>query len=321
MLLIGESAELDFKAEFNPEIQGDWCELIKDIVAMANSGGGRILIGVSDDGTPSQFDVAKVLALDLAPVIDRLYKYTDVHFANVTIRSERFGTSTIAVFEMGAARSPLAFNQAGNYATPGGKQKNAFQQGTVYFRHGPKSEPATSEDMRRFIEKKNEEARSEILANLQKVVSAPTGATVSIGVPIEGASVVATDGQAVRLVDDPNAPATRLLDPNVSHPFRLKEVVGQANNRLSGKATLSTHDILGMRRLHRIDQKRNYYYKPNTGSGQYSHAFVDWIVSQIESDQNFLPNLRQQHHEWVIDQNAKRTPPPARFQWRAEQRL
>src|SRR5450432_1251723 len=97
LLFTSESAEQDFKAEFNPEITGEWCELIKDIVAMANSGGGRILIGVNDDGTPSHLDVAKVLALDLAPIVDRLYKYTDVHFANVTIRSERFGSSTIAV--------------------------------------------------------------------------------------------------------------------------------------------------------------------------------------------------------------------------------
>jgi hypothetical protein len=321
LLFTSESAEQDFKSEFNPEINGEWCELIKDIVAMANSGGGRILIGVNDDGTPSQFDVTKVLETDLAPVIDRLYKFTDIHFANIVIRPERFGSSTIAVIEVGGIRSPLCFNQAGNYAIPGGKQKCAFQQGTVYFRHGPKSEPATSEDLRRFIDKKNEEARAEILANLQKVVLAPPGAAVSIGVPVQGASVVGVHQQPVRLVDDPNAPATQLLDPNATHQFRLKEVVSEVNGRLAGTAHISTHDVLGVRRLHRTDQKRNYYYKPMNGSGQYSGAFIDWLANQIAADSNFLTSLRQKHHEWMLEQNAKRAPHSSRLQWPAEKRL
>lgn len=48
-----ESKTVDFKSSFDPESNGDWCELIKDFVAIANSGGGVILIGVADDGTAS----------------------------------------------------------------------------------------------------------------------------------------------------------------------------------------------------------------------------------------------------------------------------
>jgi hypothetical protein len=36
----GESAELDFRATFDRASTGDWCELVKNIVAFANSGGG-----------------------------------------------------------------------------------------------------------------------------------------------------------------------------------------------------------------------------------------------------------------------------------------
>lgn len=52
-----ESAELDFKAAFDTTAPQDWCELIKDIVAMANSGGGLIVFGVNDDGTPATGDL------------------------------------------------------------------------------------------------------------------------------------------------------------------------------------------------------------------------------------------------------------------------
>jgi len=34
-----ESKYVDFKRKFDPANPGEWCELIKDMVAMANSGG------------------------------------------------------------------------------------------------------------------------------------------------------------------------------------------------------------------------------------------------------------------------------------------
>jgi predicted HTH transcriptional regulator len=39
-----ESDKVDFKEIFSISSKADWCELIKDIVAMANSGGGILLI-------------------------------------------------------------------------------------------------------------------------------------------------------------------------------------------------------------------------------------------------------------------------------------
>lgn len=49
---------------------GDWCELIKDIVAMANSGGGRIAIGANDDGTPSGYELVGRVGIE--PTTKRL---------------------------------------------------------------------------------------------------------------------------------------------------------------------------------------------------------------------------------------------------------
>jgi predicted HTH transcriptional regulator len=54
-----EAADLDFKASFDPASSGHWCELVKDIVAIANSGGGVIVFGVNDDGTPASGDRAQ----------------------------------------------------------------------------------------------------------------------------------------------------------------------------------------------------------------------------------------------------------------------
>ena len=305
-----ESSELDFKAQFDPANKGDWCELIKDIVAMANTGGGIIIVGANDDGDPSGFDCSAVLNTDIALFVDQLYKYTDVHFAQVSLRSvQREGVQAAEVL-VGAAESLLAFKQAGNYAAENGKQKNAFLQGTVYVRHGPKSEPATTEDIRAFMQKRIEVVRTEILGNLRKVVEAPEGSVVSVGVPVEAASGGGLD--RVRLVADANAPGVVLMDPNKTHPYRLKDVVSEVNRLLGGGIHVSVHDILGMRRLYQMDANRSYRYKPNTGSGQYSDAFVQWIVNQLKADDNFLIQLRARHHEWVINHNgrAREVAPP-----------
>ena len=65
-----ESAKVDFKRQFDPTSTPEWLELLKDIVALANSGGGAVVIGVADDGAPSQVDVSSLFAIDPAEVTD-----------------------------------------------------------------------------------------------------------------------------------------------------------------------------------------------------------------------------------------------------------
>jgi hypothetical protein len=70
-----ESRTVDFKSKFDPGCAGDWCELVKDVVAIANSGGGSILIGVDDDGKccgPAAS--TKLLCLDPAVITDKVAK-------------------------------------------------------------------------------------------------------------------------------------------------------------------------------------------------------------------------------------------------------
>src|SRR6516165_3194182 len=83
--ITGESDAVDFKVSFDPQSKQDWCELIKDIVAMTNSGGGTIIVGVADDGTSSGADVAPLLAVDSADVTNKIHGYTGQHFASFEI--------------------------------------------------------------------------------------------------------------------------------------------------------------------------------------------------------------------------------------------
>src|SRR5216684_805333 len=76
-----ESADLEFKSGFDPRSQQDWCEVIKDIVAIANFGGGAIVFGVSKDGAPSGADLSGLKATDPAVITDKLFKYLGQQFS------------------------------------------------------------------------------------------------------------------------------------------------------------------------------------------------------------------------------------------------
>jgi len=81
-----ESKYLDFKEKFDINQTQDWCEIIKDIIAMANSGGGCILIGARNDSTPSGWDVTPLLHLDPAQITDKIARYTGEQYADFEIQ-------------------------------------------------------------------------------------------------------------------------------------------------------------------------------------------------------------------------------------------
>lgn len=148
-----ESDALDFKRGFDPKKTSDWCELIKDMVAMTNSGGGQIVIGIDDDGARSGEDVSDFLKVDPADFTNKIHKYTAQQFSDFRVDKIDVGGGSIAVMSIGGVRFPIVFSAPGEYEITMGKSKSAFAKGTIYFRHGAKSEPGTSEDLRNALER------------------------------------------------------------------------------------------------------------------------------------------------------------------------
>jgi hypothetical protein len=155
-----ENAELDFKAAFDPTAPQDWCELIKDVVALANSGGGIVVFGVNDDGTPALGDLQPIHALDPAIFVDKIKKYTNQHFADFSFSSATRRCSPVEILVVAAVSIPIVFTSPGTYDVGGDRQKTAFSRGTVYFRHGAKSDPGTSDDLRTALERELDRVRS-----------------------------------------------------------------------------------------------------------------------------------------------------------------
>lgn len=286
----GERDRLDFKSGFNPSLTGDWCELIKDVIAMANSSGGRVVIGVNDEGKPSGESVAAFLALDSADIGNKIHKYTGHHFAEFAIERREVGGSEVAVVTIGGVRLPIIFSAPGEYEWPAGKKKSAFNKGTIYFRHGAKSEPGTTEDLRATLERELERVRGFWLDGIAKVVQAPPEAQVQIVTPTVSLGKEAS--QVIRLTTKAEGPEFRVVDNDQLYPYRAKELK-QRMSEVLGSNVASPYDIQLVRKQFAIDENPNFSYKGKFGTRQYSEAFLEWLAEQHRSDGQFFQKVRE----------------------------
>lgn len=285
-----EGADVDFKSSFDMSA-GGWCELVKDIVALANSGGGAIMFGVNDDGSLATADIEAICGVDPAVITDKVKKYTGQHFASFRLRRCVRAGQSVAVLQIDGVSMPMVFTAPGTYDTGGGKQKTAFSVGTVYFRHGAKSEPGNTDDLRGALERELSRIKSSWLDGIKKVVTAPVGATVNV-LPAEVKLTDTEEAMRVRLVNDEGAPTLKAASTDVLYPYRQKELVMQVNKLLAGALAINARDIQCVRKAHQIDGQPRFYHKPHYSSPQYALAFAEWMAEQYGGDPEFFTKAR-----------------------------
>jgi len=255
----------------------DYVELVRDVAAMANSGGGVIVL----DG---------VAGIDDELLLERLGEYAEPEFEAFSVEPlSRNGRPSTAVVVESVRDTPLVFRETGRV---GGHV--AFVRGGLYFRHGAKSEAATGEDVRDFIRRQLDATRTQWLANIRQVMHAPDGAEVAV---IETAERD-EEGRPtlIRLTTDPHAPLYGQVDPDQSHPYRQKEVIREVNARL-GEGAVNAFDVLSVRRVHAISEETRpeFVHVPKFGSPQYSDAFVEWLVAERERDPRFFEQAKSSY--------------------------
>jgi hypothetical protein len=257
----------------------DVVQVVRDIAAMANSGGGVIVL----DG---------IAGADEELLHQELARHAEPEFESFTVEPiSRDGRPATAIVVDGAAGAPLVFTRSGRYRDADGGEHVAFVRGGLYFRHGAKSEPATGLDVRDFIRRQLDATRAQWLANIRAVMHAPDGAEVAVVETAERDE----EGRPtlIRLTTDPHAPLYGQVDPDHSHPYRQKEVIREVNARL-GEGSVNAFDVLSVRRVHAISEETRpeFVHVPKFGSPQYSDAFVDWLVTEYERDPEFIAQAK-----------------------------
>jgi hypothetical protein len=253
--------------------------LVRDIAAMANAGGGVIVL----DG---------IAGLDEEQLHEQLAEYAEPEFEAFHVESiARKGRPSTAVVVEESGNTPLVFTQSGRYRGADGSEHVAFARGGLYFRHGSKSEAATGVDVRDFIRRQLDATRTQWLANIRQVMHAPDGAEVAVVETAERDE----EGRPtlIRLTTDPHAPLYGQVDPDQSHPYRQKEVISEVNERL-GEGAVNAFDVLSVRRVHQISEETRpeFVHVPKFGSPQYSDAFVDWLAGEYGRDRQFFEKAK-----------------------------
>jgi hypothetical protein len=286
-----ESRQIEFKQAFDPCSAANWCEIVKDIIAIANSRGGIIFIGLDNAGEPVTSDLSAAIAIDPATIADKVRTYTGTDFSDFEIVATTKGGIRIIALIIGQSLVPIVFMNPGTYELLNGKQGSAFSRGTVYFRHGAKSEPGSTEDIRQAFEHRLEEMRKEWQKGLRKVVTAPRGSSITV-LPAEVIHSPSPSATPIRIVDDASAPAFRLIDPNITHPYRQMDVVQEIRRRSSALASLSAYDIYAVRLAYQIDKQERFFYRPKFGSPQYSEDFVTYLIKSYADNPDFFTKAR-----------------------------
>jgi len=289
-----ESKYIEFKESFDVTSKAEWCEMIKDFVAIANTGEGVILIGVKDNGRKATTDIRPILKYDPAQITDKINKYTRTQFSDFEVTELKRRNYKTAAIVISACYPPMIFTSPGTYPTPEG-QGRAFSQGTMYFRHGAKSEPAASADLETVIEREIKRRKSVWLGNIRKLIGAPSDHQVHLLPPNVKVTTEET-ATPVRITTDESATAMKLNNPDDIFKHRRTEVVDEINKKLKGRHEINTYDIQTACYVHNHYDNENFIYKPMYGSPQYSDAFVDHIVKEYRKDKHYFDKARDEYY-------------------------
>ncbi len=294
-----ESKSVEFKEQFLPSDARQSLEVLKDIVAIANSGGGTLAVGIDNSGAASGTDVKTVLNYDHAKYCDLIRKYTLQNFCYFElIEAEKDGRK-VAIFLINQPDYPLVFEKPGTYPIENNsKQITVFGQGTVFFRHGAKSEHGTSDDLRRFLQKRIREMEDQLLKGLRKVSEAPRGSQLQVVSPVAlDPSPADVPGIVVRVTTDPNAPGVVGIDRGRLCPYRQKEVISKLKERLPDGPVPTTHDLQAINKVYNVPSKEEFCWEPDYSSKQYSESYVDWVLEKIKDDPDFLAVARSRLYQ------------------------
>jgi len=197
-----ERVDLELKRYIDPGAKRDLMLLVKQIVAMANTEGGRILVGVTDDGQRVGVPDRDRSKWDPAPLGDQLDRYINPDHVEVVIAFRPdgcpAGTVVVEVAVPQYPDPPLVICRDGS-----DQSRTIFRKGDVLVRNNTKVEPASRSDYARW----RREDRQRLLESFKTVVLNPS-ATVQI-----------TDG--TERLDPPSYLLSRSVDLFRQRPDKL----------------------------------------------------------------------------------------------------
>lgn len=172
-----ERSELDYKEAFDNSSTRDKVELAKDVLAMANTNGGYLVLGVRDDGTPVGLSRDQYEQLGGSNLANKVNAYCRPRQASLTLRKHDTEVGAVKmllalVFVRKKEGLPIFMARDGTYPHPTRKtQECAFRKDDVYVRHDDQSVPMVPEDMERFVSEALASEKESWMAEMARVTA------------------------------------------------------------------------------------------------------------------------------------------------------
>ena len=285
-----ECVHFELKREFSPSPRA-WAELSKDIVALANSGGGVILFGVDDNGRRRGLPTSLLSVLDPARVTDQLRRKAPSASVSTAYLERTYYKKLYGALVVQPLRVPLVFDTEWGYDGADGKHRIAIKPGLLYVRTPGKSAPARQADVREVWQRSVDLAMEKTMARIEQVASLPLDSDLIItdeDNPASGFLLVDKgEGRPVQIVSDPETPAVRLrevLAPDVPYASVTGEVASQVRlwQQADQQHVVSKHTLirwwLGREDLN-LDATSAEFCLLSAGRG---HGFPMYWASLIE---------------------------------------
>lgn len=227
-----ETRWLDFKAIFDCTKRA-WAELLKDIVAMANSGGGIIIFGVDDQGKRVGCNSDLEKELDPARISDKLSAYSTAARIDTACHLLRYYRKTFLFLIVKPSHRILVFDKP--FSFPDGKRhRRVFSQGVVYVRRPGGNIEATQSDLDQLIDRAWQHHVRQFLARIQDAALLPPGTQLIARNPTEPTRGYVLEGNGtgrlVSIQDHPDAipvSVVEMISPQRPFSSLDAEVAGQ----------------------------------------------------------------------------------------------
>lgn len=181
-----ESKSHDFKLLFDPADEKAKIDLVKNLVAMANAGGGGITFGRNETDVPG-LDPLVLKVLDSARLTDLVNRFTPPNSIILSHEIDPLENSSkiVIIVHVEGVQYPVVMTKKGDWKgmqTQKG-DRPLFLEGDIWTRHSSKTERITYGDLRSWIDLARNDERDRMLRNLERLVRLPEGAEVQIVLP------------------------------------------------------------------------------------------------------------------------------------------
>jgi hypothetical protein len=234
-----EGDELEKKSSLDPSNSKDSLGLVADIIAMANTKGGKLLIGTHGAPLPE----TQVKLFDSARLDDKVNSFADPNVVGIT--STQLGRDFLLIEIEKSKTPPHVMKKEGNYNDPEKGQLHIFRSRDILVRHSSKTERATRSDLDRMFT----ERQQTLFEKVKMVFEAPSGSRIE----------VVGEGVGAPVKIDPEAPdAIPVYDVLTSSPFRdmQQELIGAV------KSWKTSHQLLNETQIMKAHLEKNKLQDP-----------------------------------------------------------